>query len=619
MADGFAAFSDPIFDSTDPVTTQQAIIAMMGYTFQIYFDFSGYSDMALGLARMFGFELPLNFNSPYKARSISDFWRRWHMTLSRFLRDYVYIPMGGNRRGEILQYRNLLFTMLVGGLWHGAAWTFVVWGGLHGLALAVNHLWSRYIRIPLFGLGWPLTFIFVALCWVLFRATSFERAMEIYSALLAFEPLDTHQFWWWLAGGIAVTALLPNSQEIAGWVWRHLKVPRSFSVADFCRPLGAFAALSSVVLFGITTLYYSTVIDRHVYTAINAPSFAPGMSNREGDFRNNLWSKEIVGFEGRSIALVGSSFVGGTGNYELTSGHVPILSQTFGMGGNGILNGARQADALMRAGVANVVFLGISPLNFGSTIPSAPFDGQCTSRITKAAKENGVTLREEKPGSDCFPDEHLNFSAYLEVFSDSRASVYQFRNFIHNIVTDVLDAKRGSVFKKLAVDQASVEADLHSIWTQNEASPPDSAFVPGQNGSDATFNWHNRQIVESLQPSKGGYVILGYLADVARANGVELVVYETPAPAHQFAQYVYPEGFYEDYQVAVRRAVADAGLPYLDLSRLLPWNEAFFSDFIHPTTPARAVVHRVLLAWLFHPETLKKSGLLSPDAIPERW
>ena len=125
-------------------TFDQAWIGALAYTFQLYFDFSGYSDMAIGISLMFGIFLPLNFNSPYKATSIIDFWRRWHMTLSQFLRDYLYIPLGGNRRGPVLRYVNLMITMLLGGLWHGAAWTFVVWGALHGAYLCINHAWNNY-------------------------------------------------------------------------------------------------------------------------------------------------------------------------------------------------------------------------------------------------------------------------------------------------------------------------------------------------------------------------------------------------------------------------------------------------------------------------------------------
>ena len=132
----------------DAVPLAMAWEAALNYTVQIYFDFSGYSDMALGLSRMFGIDLPLNFNSPYKARNLIEFWRCWHMTLSRFLRDYLYFPLGGNRHGTVMRYTNLLTVMLLGGLWHGANWTFVAWGGVHGIGLMVNHLW-RNRNLPL--------------------------------------------------------------------------------------------------------------------------------------------------------------------------------------------------------------------------------------------------------------------------------------------------------------------------------------------------------------------------------------------------------------------------------------------------------------------------------------
>src|SRR3984893_211021 len=141
LADGIQPFVALAFGPDTP-SFAQAWIGALAYTFQLYFDFSGYSDMAIGISLMFGVFLPLNFDSPYKATTIFDFWRRWHMTLSQFLRDYLYIPLGGNRHGRLLRYVNLMITMLLGGLWHGAAWTFVIWGALHGAYLCVNHLWN---------------------------------------------------------------------------------------------------------------------------------------------------------------------------------------------------------------------------------------------------------------------------------------------------------------------------------------------------------------------------------------------------------------------------------------------------------------------------------------------
>src|SRR6202049_52948 len=160
IADNLAQFVSPVFahlDAGGGVTTSWAWLATLAYTLQIYFDFSGYSEMAIGLALLFGIRLPVNFRSPYQATSIIEFWRRWHITLSRFLRDYLYIPLGGNRLGEQRRYLNLLLTMLLGGLWHGAGWNYLIWGGLHGIYLCTNHLWRGWrggaARGPVTGLA----------------------------------------------------------------------------------------------------------------------------------------------------------------------------------------------------------------------------------------------------------------------------------------------------------------------------------------------------------------------------------------------------------------------------------------------------------------------------------
>ncbi len=196
IADNLAQFVTPVFahlDAGGGVTTEWAWLAVLAYTMQIYFDFSGYSDMAVGLALLFGIRLPVNFRSPYKATSIIEFWRRWHITLSRFLRDYLYIPLGGNRLGENRRYLNLGVTMLLGGLWHGAAWNFVIWGGLHGLYLCINHLWrawrgeERQASMPVKGLCWAVTFFAVVIAWVFFRAKSAAGAWQMLASLFGFE------------------------------------------------------------------------------------------------------------------------------------------------------------------------------------------------------------------------------------------------------------------------------------------------------------------------------------------------------------------------------------------------------------------------------------------------
>ena len=189
LADGIQPLVTLAFGPDSP-SFDQAWIGALAYTFQLYFDFSGYSDMAIGISLMFGIFLPLNFNSPYKATSIIDFWRRWHMTLSRFLRDYLYIPLGGNRHGSLLRYVNLMVTMALGGLWHGAAWTFVIWGVLHGLYLCINHAWNNFgpaiaprFRRPASLASFILTFLSVVIAWVFFRADSLSSALSILSKM----------------------------------------------------------------------------------------------------------------------------------------------------------------------------------------------------------------------------------------------------------------------------------------------------------------------------------------------------------------------------------------------------------------------------------------------------
>lgn len=218
IADQFGAWASPAFelvDGGDDIGTRDAWYGALCYTFQLYFDFSGYSDMAIGLARLFGVVLPANFFSPYKADSIIEFWRRWHMTLSQFLRDYLYIPLGGSRKGKSRRYANLMITMLIGGLWHGAGWTFVFWGGLHGLYLCANHGWRALhtkhgFRLPCV-LSKPLsvgvTFLAVLIAWVFFRAETFSGAVAMLQSMFSFAAM-----------GISDKELYPSAPSVRNWI-----------------------------------------------------------------------------------------------------------------------------------------------------------------------------------------------------------------------------------------------------------------------------------------------------------------------------------------------------------------------------------------------------------------
>ena len=187
FADNLAVCADQVFAKPGMYDAPTLWLGLLSYAGQIYCDFFGYSMMAIGLARILGYRLPMNFRMPYVSRSIQEFWRRWHITLSNWLRDYLYISLGGSRRGDFATYGNLLLTMLIGGLWHGASWTFVLWGGLHGLALVINRLWPK----PLLGgtaagsvLGWALNFGFVTLAWLPFRAHDFGSVVVYLTGLV---------------------------------------------------------------------------------------------------------------------------------------------------------------------------------------------------------------------------------------------------------------------------------------------------------------------------------------------------------------------------------------------------------------------------------------------------
>jgi D-alanyl-lipoteichoic acid acyltransferase DltB (MBOAT superfamily) len=229
IADGLAEMATPVFAAAEQgasISATAAWLAALCYTFQLYFDFSGYSDMAIGSARLFGVRLPENFNSPYKSTSIIEFWRRWHITLSNFLRDYLYISLGGNRKGYPRQLINLMITMLLGGLWHGAGWTFVFWGGLHGLYLVANHLWVRRggsLRAQLLQTRWfPLaagsaTFLAVVIAWVWFRAETFAGARIMVQAMFNLQSLAATLPDILAANGLPGLALLLLA---AGVAWR---------------------------------------------------------------------------------------------------------------------------------------------------------------------------------------------------------------------------------------------------------------------------------------------------------------------------------------------------------------------------------------------------------------
>jgi len=190
IADSFASWATAGFNA-NTLNFFEAWATSLSYTFQLYFDFSGYTDMAIGAALLFNIKLPINFNSPYKAVDIQDFWRRWHITLSRFLKDYIYIPLGGNRKGSFRTYTNLLATFILGGIWHGAGWTFVFWGFLHGMALVIHRFWKAIGMTMPKVLAWFITFNFINIAWVFFRAKDWGEAIMVLGGMVSLPLLSS--------------------------------------------------------------------------------------------------------------------------------------------------------------------------------------------------------------------------------------------------------------------------------------------------------------------------------------------------------------------------------------------------------------------------------------------
>ncbi|MFT3717856.1 MBOAT family O-acyltransferase [Pseudorhodoferax sp.] len=280
LADGIAPYADAVFAPIDTgahASAAEAWIGALAYTFQLYFDFSGYSDMAIGLSWMFNIRLPFNFDSPYKALSISDFWRRWHISLSTFLRDYLYVPLGGNRKGRIRRYLNLGITMVLGGLWHGASWSFVLWGTLHGVYLMANHAfraitealgWRPALDASLAfrAVAWLATFLAVVIAWVFFRAETLPGAMRMLQSMVGRAPADVDAglLLWnaglkpavaigWCAVLGAAAVLLHNSNHIGTRLLQWMDARPAW------RPVLAGAAIAGAVALVIVNTTRSSV------------------------------------------------------------------------------------------------------------------------------------------------------------------------------------------------------------------------------------------------------------------------------------------------------------------------------------------------------------------------
>jgi D-alanyl-lipoteichoic acid acyltransferase DltB (MBOAT superfamily) len=251
IADTFGVWATNGFDNTEILTFFEAWIVSLSYTFQLYFDFSGYTDMAIGISLFFNIKLPINFNSPYKALNIQDFWKRWHITLGRFLTNYIYIPLGGSRKGQLRTYINVLLVFLISGFWHGAGWTFIFWGFLHGLAMVVNRFWQTFNIKMNSILAWFITFNFVNVSWVFFRAETWGDALKVFNGMFGLN-------------GIA----LPD----VGIVANKLNFLVNYGIvfkAFFIDDMSVIKSLISIAIFGLGCIFMKNSLEMKKELKIN--------------------------------------------------------------------------------------------------------------------------------------------------------------------------------------------------------------------------------------------------------------------------------------------------------------------------------------------------------------
>lgn len=602
LADPVGSFVDNIYTAAadgSMLTFLDSLSATLGYTFQIYFDFSGYSDMAVGLGLLLGYRLPVNFISPYKSTSITDFWRRWHITLSRLMREYIYFSLGGNRKGKLRQCANVMVTMLVSGLWHGAGWTFVLWGGLHGIIMvfekAAEHLFEA-IKVNLTlprAVKIACTFVVVNLLWILFRAEHIDIAQRVYAGLLSPSQMGSFEIahWKFIFAGFVLVAL-PNSHEVIKFIITRKEQYKYFfwnnarKAAPGCL-LGVGICLLSLYLF------YSTSFDRYIYANLPVERFSLGIDNKVADYRSNIFSSPLFTHEESKVAIVGSSFTAAAGHFVFPYKEEAIYSSTLGMGGNYLSVGLRSATAIIDTQGLKVLVLGVSPINYSeeSFKSTQPFKGQLY--------EGFQLLNIENPSDDKYSSAQPTNPSLLDLcvlFIRSSAR-FQFREFLFKVATG---------FKLTSFNKNTWEESINytaytpekvtdlSLFLQRKIDP--LGQPPGStNGNDRKMKWESRGALESLAPEGKTYKALVNLDRLCKTKGIRFILYTTPTVSHKDAPDIYPEGFYEKTQAAVFNIAQSNNIEYYDFSFAFPWDAAYMVDFIHPTIAAREVLHKYLI------------------------
>ena len=594
MADILAGLIDPYYQAGHVQFADQAIVAALGYGLQLYFDFSGYSDMAVGLGAMLGFRLPWNFNSPYKARSFTEFWTRWHITLYAFLRDYIFVPLEVATRGNPIPIlrtsANLLLTMLLCGLWHGAGWAFIVWGAGHSMLMCVQNAVgdARWRKIP----SWLRSagvFICVTLLWIPFRAESLSLSGEILHGLVFWRQVAWRPEFTYCAAGLLLILFAPNSHAITAWCAERLR-----SSADAIWALGGrlgwYSMFSVLTAATIIMFFYRAAPDPWLRAHLPLGAEREYVRSDVGDLRTNIDKLAALHGTNPKWVIAGPSYATALGLFSWTDGKESVTVGSIGVNGSRIESWVRIPGALLRDPFVRRIYISCEPVGMSPPTPPCPlFRGEGTDVLA----ELGIKTPPRRLGSlgpeTLNPAETIWDIVTLQLKSSKYFQLQAMSLAVCNgiCVRDPSLSPTPLDRQDLLLAYQAVE----SLWRQAKAFPR----PPGDltTASEAVFLWNNRGIVEGL--AEGGETdrVLGKLIDLARSRGIEIIFYESPTL--KYRPEIYPPGFFDRYQAAVIRFTKRHKVRYIDLSGLLPEDGNAFYDFSHARVEVRNCILKVLI------------------------
>ena len=590
VADTFAAFVDPYYVHGGVHIISQAVVAAVGYALQLYFDFSGYSDMALGLGGMFGITLPWNFNSPYKSASFREFWQRWHITLSAFLRDYVYIPLGGNRVSPWRRYLNLFLTMLVGGIWHGAGWAFVIWGAGHGILLSLQHAigerrWRQIPRVCTI----IVVFASVTMLWIPFRAESLGLTAEVMRGFLHWQmPVWPTELTYCLIGALFVL-LAPNSHYIAALLCRELSSAAPV-VWEVSARLGLYVPLTVFCLTGSIVTYYSTAPDAWLRCHLPLAVERDVVDSSGGSLRTNIDRCAALSGPLSKWVIVGPSYAGQLGYFTWNDGARRISVGSTGIGGQSFASWIRIPMSLLKDPSVRRIYVACSPIGLSppdSLEVDAPFSAEGVDQL-KTLEIGGS----QRVLSALGPTSIGVFAVAKDILTLRVKGQRYFQ--IDSLASDLtanlaMPAPEPLVLTRGDLENASKQLASFRSTSKRAPEAPNLA-----NGNDAAFRWTHRNVVEGLKDGGKTSQVLGRFIDLAKAEGKQIVLYDTPTLKLNPA--IYPIGFFDQYQRALKDFARRRGVPYIDLSGLFPEDRRCMADFCHPWPPFRQLIVKSLIA-----------------------